>query len=313
MKALTSALHTSMCLISPHNSSDQTTTNISTFLTPNKLPSSSSKSSALVNNPLYSQTHHNISSQFKEKILCLEILGIDTGKALSSNPSLHTASLSSIHAVFSFLQSKGIHQKDFPRIFGMCPKILTSNIQTELNPVFSFLFYELGVPERSFRKVINRCPRLLTSSVSHQLKPALLYLKRLGFRDFEALANTEPVLFVSNVEKVLITKLEYLINLGFSRDEAIGMVLRCPSLFTFSIENNFEPKLKYFVGEMKGKLEELKEFPHYFSFSLEKRIKPRHFEVMQKGVNVPLSLLLKSTDDEFNQLIQNQLIVQHKL
>ncbi|XP_074269596.1 transcription termination factor MTEF1, chloroplastic [Silene latifolia] len=302
MKALASALYSSSCLISPQNSPqniDQTTNITTTILTPKKIPTKS----LLSQNPLYSQTHQNLSLQFKEKILCLEILGIDTGKALALNPSLHTASLPSIHDILSFLQSKGIHHKDLPRIFGMCPQILTSNIKTDLNPVFNFLYYDLGVPERSFRKVVNKCPRLLICNVGNQLKPAFFYLKRLGFKDFVSLANNDPVLLVSNVEKVLIPKLEYLINLGFSRDEAIGMVLRCPSLFTFSIENNFKPKLEYFVGEMKGDLEELKEFPQYFAFSLEKRIMPRYLEVMQSGVDVPLSLMLKSTDDEFNQLI----------
>lgn len=136
------------------------------------------------------------------------------------------------------------------------------------------------------------------------MKSAWFFLQRLGFEDFETLAYNDPVLFASSVEKTLIPKMEYLISLGFSRPEAVGMVLRCPGLFTFSIENNYKPKVEYFLGEMKGKLEELKEFPQYFAFSLEKRIKPRHLEVLQSGVEVPLPLLLKSTDEEFNELIK---------
>lgn len=95
----------------------------------------------------------------------------------------------------------------------------------------------------------------------------------------------------------------FLESIGFSRSEAIGMVLRCPTLFTFSIENNFKPKLDYFMSGIKGKLENLKEFPQYFAFSLEKRIKPRHLESMERGLELPLSLMLKSTDEEFEQLL----------
>lgn len=91
---------------------------------------------------------------------------------------------------------------------------------------------------------------------------------------------------------------------GFSKEEAVGMVLRCPGLFTFSVENNFKPKFKYFVEEMKGELEELREFPQYFAFSLEKRIVPRHIEAVESGVKVPLPVLLKSTDEEFRELIR---------
>ncbi|XP_057494128.1 transcription termination factor MTEF1, chloroplastic [Actinidia eriantha] len=260
--------------------------------------------SLLQNHPLYLPAHANLSLQFKEKIICLEIMGVDSGKALSLNPSLHTASLHSLHSIISFLQSKGIHQKDMPKILGMCPKILTSNIKTDLIPVFNFLTHDLKVPNSNFRKVINKCPRLLVSSVRDQLKPALFYLQRLGFRDLEALACQDSVLLVSSVEKTLIPKLEFLVGLGFSRGEAVGMVLRCPGLFTFSVENNFRPKFEYFEKEMEGKLEELKEFPQYFAFSLDKRIKPRHMDVVQSGVRVSLPLMLKSTDKEFRELIR---------
>ncbi|CAI9088766.1 OLC1v1023189C1 [Oldenlandia corymbosa var. corymbosa] len=268
----------------------------------NLLPATKPKS-LLDKHPLWQPTHTNISLQFKEKILCLEVMGVDSGKALSLNPSLHTASLESIHSIITFLESKGIQQKDMGRIFGMCPQILTSDIKSELNPVFKFLSYDLAVPDQDFRRVINKCPRLLISSVQDQLKPALFYLQRLGFKDVQQLIYQDPVLLVSNVEKTLIPKLDFLVSLGFTRTEAIGMVLRCPGLFTFSIENNFKPKFEYFVKEMEGSLEELKGFPQYFAFSLEKRIKPRHLEALSKGVKVPLPLLLKSTDDEFQELL----------
>ncbi|XVF40083.1 hypothetical protein PTKIN_Ptkin01aG0083500 [Pterospermum kingtungense] len=296
--AAATALQSSLCIssqkpsFSPSNSQETNTL------------SAAKPKSLLHKHPLYTSTHQNLSLQIKEKILCLEIMGIDSGKVLSLNPSLHTTSLDSLHSIISFLQSKGIHQKDFPRIFGMCPKILTSNTKTDLNPVFSFLSQDLNVPENNYRKVINKCPRLLTSSVRDQLKPALFYLQRLGFKDLEALAYHDPVLLVSSVEHTLIPKLKFLESIGFSTNEAKGMVLRCPGLFTFSIENNYKPKFEYYKQEMKGKLEELKEFPQFFAFSLDKRIKPRHMEVMQSGVKLPLANILKTTDEEFKELLR---------
>ncbi|XP_071724071.1 transcription termination factor MTEF1, chloroplastic [Rutidosis leptorrhynchoides] len=260
--------------------------------------------SILHDHPLYQSTHKSLSLQFKEKVLCLEIMGVDSGKALSLNPSLHSASLDSIQSIISFLHSKGIHQKDFPRIFGMCPKILTSDIRTELKPVFNFLSQDLKVPDHDFRKVVNKCPRLLSSSARDQLKPCLFYLQRLGFENLANLAYQDTVLLVSNVENTLMPKLRFLENIGFSRNEAVGMVLRCPALFTFSVENNFKPKFEYFKVEMKGKLQELKEFPQYFAFSLEKRIKPRHMEVVQSGIDIPLSVMLKSKDEEFQEMLR---------
>nr|XP_043619132.1 transcription termination factor MTEF1, chloroplastic [Erigeron canadensis] len=254
--------------------------------------------------PLYTPVHTKLSLQFKEKILCLEVIGVDSGKALSLNPLIHSTSLNSIHNTITFLQSKGILQKDLPRLIGMCPKILTASIDNELAPVFRFLSHDLNVPDYNFRRVINKCPRLLVSSVKDQLKPALFYLKRLGFRDLNALAYQDCVLLVSNVENTLMPKLNYIVSLGFSRSEAVEMVLRCPGLFTFSLDNNFKPKFEYFDEEMKRDMEELKEFPQYFAFSLEKRIKPRHLEAMESGVKISLALLLKTTDEEFAELLR---------
>ncbi|XP_020204506.1 transcription termination factor MTEF1, chloroplastic [Cajanus cajan] len=288
------ALHSSLCSISSEKPSPLRST----------LHVAPKPTSLLQNHPLYTPTHAKLSLEFKEKILCLEVMGVDAGKALSQNPELRTATMESIHSIISFLMSKGLQEKDLPRIIGMCPKILTSDIKTDLNPVFDFLLQELKVPEHSFRRVVNKCPRLLTSSVKDQLRPAFIYLRRLGFKDLGALAYQDSVLLVSNVENTLIPKLKFLETIGLSRDEVRSMVLRCPALLTFSIENNFQPKYEYLAREMGRKLEELKGFPQYFAFSLENRIKPRHTEIVQNGVTLPLSLMLKSTDEEFRELIK---------
>lgn len=185
----------------------------------------------------------------------------------------------------------------------MCPTILTSDIAADLIPVFSFLSDDLQVPDHRVRRVVNKNPRLLASSARDQLRPALFYLRRLGFTDLEALAYRDSILLVSSVERTLIPKPRFLESLGLQRAEAVGMVLRCPALFTFSVENNFKPKFEYLVGEMKRKVEEVREFPQYFAFSLEKRIKPRHMEVVRRGMEMGLPLMLKTTDVEFRELL----------
>ncbi|CAI0544833.1 unnamed protein product [Linum tenue] len=303
----TAALRSSLCISSTSPSpSDSLQQQLK-----NPQPSSAQLSakpqnkSILHKHPLYAPLlHNNVSSQIKEKVLCLEIMGVDSGKALSQNPTLHTASLDSIHAVVSFLHSKGIHHKDFPRIFGMCPQILTSHIPTAISPVFSFINKDLGVPDNQFRRVINKCPRLLTSSVADQLRPCLDYLKGLGFHDLESLAYHDPVLLVSSVENTLVPKLKYIESLGMTAEEAVAVLLRCPTIFTFSIENNLKPKFEYLVGQMgKDGAEEVKEFPQYFAFSLENRIKPRHVEVVEQGLDLSLAVMLKSTDVQFKFLL----------
>ncbi|KAL6893946.1 hypothetical protein ACP4OV_008044 [Aristida adscensionis] len=244
-------------------------------------------------------------SQVKDKILSLELMGVDYGRAVAQNPALGTAAPESIHAVVSFLQSRGLHFKDLGRVLGMCPSVLTASVRGELRPVFAFLSDELGVPEAAHRRVVVKCPRVLACSVRDQLRPATLYLRRLGFRDFRALALQDPVLLVSSVERTMAPKLAFLQGgLGMSRGDAVAMVLRCPALFTFSVERNYKPKFEYLVGAMGGGVEDVKAFPQYFTFSLDKRIAPRHRAAADAGVALPLPDMLKATDEEFREMLE---------
>lgn len=82
------------------------------------------------------------------------------------------------------------------------------------------------------------------------------------------------------------------------------MALRLPSLLTFSVEKNFQPKVEFLVGEMGRDIGELKEFPQYFAYSLEGRIKPRHMMMLERGFGssrISLGDLLRASDGEFRE------------
>lgn len=190
----------------------------------------------------------------------------------------------------------------------MFPQLLTADPRTEIYPVYEFLLNDVEIPLPDIRKSVIRCPRLLISSVENQLKPALEFLKRLGFIGPNKITCQTTVLLVSNVDFTLTPKVEFLMGLGFDYNEVVKMVMRSPGLLTFSIENNYRPKVEYFLKEMNGDLEELKRFPQYFSFNLEGKIKRRHRILVEHGLSMPLSKMLKLSDGEFNaRLIEMQL------
>ncbi|KAL8533797.1 hypothetical protein ACS0TY_009988 [Phlomoides rotata] len=257
-------------------------------------------------NPLISTTIIAADSglQFRRKILYLQSLRVNPEKALRKNPNLRSAPLSSLHSITQCLLSMGIELSAIGRIIDMYPELLTSDPYVDIYPIFDFLLNTLEIPFPNIRKAVIRCPRILVSDVETQLKPALEFLIQLGFTGPNKITSHTTLLLVSSVEFTLIPKIEYLVGLGFLYDEVKIMVLRSPGLLTFSVENNYRPKMEYFLNEMNGDLEEIKWFPQYFSYSLERKIKHRHRLLMAHGVSMRLSDMLKVSDGEFEKRLR---------
>ncbi|XP_050230539.1 transcription termination factor MTEF1, chloroplastic [Mercurialis annua] len=232
---------------------------------------------------------------FQHKMLYLDSIGID----VFSSPDRHrqiifSASLTDIQSTVDLLSSMNFTSLDFRRIVSICPEILASSAASIL-PVFTFLLREAGVNGSDLRRVINRRPRLLLSSVKQRLRPTLYFIQSIGIEE----VNKHTYLLSCSVEDKLIPRIQYFEKIGFEYKEAVSMFRRFPPLFNYSVNDNFEPKLNYFVVEMGRDLKELREFPQYFSFSLENRIKPRHQCCVERGLYFPLRGLLKTTDDQF--------------
>ncbi|KAA8516796.1 hypothetical protein F0562_017094 [Nyssa sinensis] len=250
-----------------------------------EIPSISSTPQHLPQNP---------QSDFQEKMLYLDSIGIDLLSLLTTHPPIVSASIADVKSIIEFLHSVGLTAPDLRRIFGMCPELLTSKI-SDLVPVFTFLLREAHVDGCDLRRVINRRPRLLTCSVEQRLRPTLYFLQSIGISEI----NRKTSLLSCSVEQKFIPRIDYLQKIGFSYRDTISMFRRFPPLFCYSIKENFEPKFDYFVVEMGRDLKELKEFPQYFSFSLENRIKPRHRHCVEKGVCLSLQVMLKSNEERF--------------
>lgn len=233
-------------------------------------------------------------SQFQEKMLYLDSIGLDFLSLLNHHPPIISASLSDIKSTVDYMTSLGFTAIELRRIAGMCPEILASRV-ADIVPVFTFLLREARVNGSDLKRVINRRPRLLACSVKHRLRPTLYFLQSIGISE----VNKHASLLSASVEDKLIPRIEFFENIGFSHRDALWMFRRFPQLFNYSLKDNFEPKLNYFVMEMGRDLKELKEFPQYFSFSLENRIKPRHQCCVEKRVYFPLPVLLKASEAQF--------------
>ncbi|KAK1379576.1 transcription termination factor MTEF1, chloroplastic [Heracleum sosnowskyi] len=237
---------------------------------------------------------------FRSKILYLQSLNVNPTKALELNPHLRSTPLKSFQSVENCLSSFGLEKFELGRILDMYPTLLTCEPYSDLYPVLDFLLNDVEIPYPAVRKAVNRCPRLLVRDVETQLRPTLWFLRKIGFVGSNSISCQTTLLLVSSVNETLMPKLEYLMSLGFEYAEVVSMVLRSPALLTYSIENNFKPKVEYFLEEMNGDVVEFKRFPQYFSFSLERKIKWRHQLLSKHCLSLPLSEMLKPSDGEFS-------------
>ncbi|KAL7148956.1 hypothetical protein ABFS83_05G008200 [Erythranthe nasuta] len=247
-------------------------------------------------------------ARFRQKLLYLRHLNVNPTKVLHINPNIRSAPLSTLHSIAECLSSMGLEFAAVGRILDMYPQLLTADPYDDIYPILDFLLHTVELPFSEIRKSITRCPRILVCHPESQLKPTFSFLSEFGFAGPNKLTSQTTLLLVSNVESTLMPKIEFLVNLGIEYNEVRSMVLRSPGLLTFSVENNYIPKVDYFFNEMNGDLEEIKRFPQYFSFSLERKIKPRHQLLREHGFFMPLSEMLKISDGEFNlRLLEKRL------
>ncbi|KAB2631800.1 hypothetical protein D8674_009319 [Pyrus ussuriensis x Pyrus communis] len=258
---------------------------------------SASKTTASLKPPPTTATPH---SDFQEKVLYLDSIGLDFFSLINHHPPILSSPLSHIKSTVHFLlTSIGFTSPEFRRLIGMCPEILSFRV-AEIAPILTFLLREAHVNGSDLRRVINRRPRLLACSVKTRLRPTLYFLQSIGISQ----VNKHTSLLSCSVEDKLLPRIDYLEKIGFSHRDALSMFRRFPQLFCYSIEQNFEPKFDYFVVEMGRGMKELTEFPHYFSFSLENRIRPRHQRCVEKGVCFPLPMLLKTSEAKFRDRLE---------
>lgn len=202
--------------------------------------------------------------------------------------------------IVNFLKSKGFSESDFPRLAYFCPGLFASELDpTDIAPIFEFLTVEVSASAQESCSLINKCPQILFSDVEYCLKPTLNYLRQLGIGRLNFPSTLNAHLLNTRVEK-LHGKVKFLRSIGLTHQEIARICARLPSIFGYSIDNNLRPKYDYLVEDMERNLEELKKFPQYFAFSLEKRIAPRHLHLKRRNVKIPLNRMLLWGDEKFH-------------
>lgn len=97
----------------------------------------------------------------------------------------------------------------------------------------------------------------------------------------------------------MFCRIVYFMKVGLSEKEIALMVCKFSPLLGYSIKEVLMPKLEFLVNSMKRPVRDVVHYPRYFSYSLEKKIKPRYRVLKGRNIECNLKDMLAKNDEEF--------------
>ncbi|KAI3732419.1 hypothetical protein L1987_63624 [Smallanthus sonchifolius] len=216
-----------------------------------------------------------------------EILGMRVGRV--------------IKPFVEYLENLGIPTLAVARLIEKRPHILGFGLADQIKPNVKLLT-EFGVREASIFSVIAQYPEIIGLDLGLKLPKQqnfLASLVDLTREDFGKLIEKMPQI-VSLSSVAVVKHVDFLKSCGFSEKQVKKMVVGCPQLLALNMDImklNFD----YFQGKMGRELDELVDFPAFFTYGLESTIRPRHQMVAKKGLKSSLAWLLNCSDVKFEQ------------
>nr|GLL23323.1 uncharacterized protein LOC109187730 [Ipomoea trifida] len=220
-------------------------------------------------------------------------------RAIKRWPLLLGCSVDKLKLMLEQFQDLGIINKKLGKVIATSPQLLVQKPQDFLK-VVCFL-KDLGVDEDTIGRILVRCPELFASSIEKTLERKLGFLNDIGVsrHHFPRVIRKYPEFLVCDVDEALLPRIKYLMHAGISKRDVSFMVRRFSPLLGYSIEEVLRPKLEFLQNTMGKSINEVVDYPRYFSYSLEKKIKPRYWVLRRRNVDCKLKDMLGKNDEEF--------------
>jgi mTERF domain-containing protein len=216
-----------------------------------------------------------------------ELLGMRVGKILKP--------------FVEHLERIGLHRPAIARIIEDKPYVLGFGLQETVKPNIDALL-DFGVRNESLPSIITNYPDVLGIELRDKLtaQQSLFEASILVTRDdFGRVIERMPQA-ISLGRAAVLKHVSFLTGCGFLLSQVSKMVVACPQLLALNMDimrMNFD----YFKNEMDRDLEELVEFPAFFTYGLESTIRYRHEIVAKKGFTCSLAWLLNCSDAKFDE------------
>ncbi|PQQ21140.1 uncharacterized protein Pyn_21051 [Prunus yedoensis var. nudiflora] len=244
----------------------------------------------------------SIQENFKEVLSFFDLEKVpkmSVGLAIKSWPHALGCSTSLLKLMVDQIGELGIRNKKLGQVISRSPQLLIRK-PVEFLQVVSFV-EGLGFDKETVGIILGRCPEIFAASIERTLSRKLQFLASIGVSKVHLprVIKKYPELLVSDTDRNLLPRMKYLMKKGLSRRDIAFMVRRFSPLLGYSIEEVLRPKLEFLINTMEKPVTDLVEYPRYFSYSLEKKIKPRYWVLKARNMECSLKDMLGKNDEQF--------------
>ncbi|CAN1306160.1 Transcription termination factor MTERF2, chloroplastic [Linum perenne] len=220
-------------------------------------------------------------------------------KAIQSWPHILGCSTGKLKIMVEQFGELGVKDKKLGHVISTSPQLLLRRPR-EFRQVVTFL-KDLGFTEEAIGMILRRCPEIFAASIDSTLRKKIESLVSVGIREdhLPRVIKKCPELLVSDFSQTILPRMKYLMEMGISKKDVGFMVRRFSPLLGYSIEKVLRPKYEFLVETMERDVKDVVEYPRYFSYSLEKRIRPRFFMLKHMKIECSLKDMLSKNDVQF--------------
>lgn len=185
------------------------------------------------------------------------------------------------------------------------PSLLLLDAENKVMPTAIFLIDELGISRGELASVLQQYPLLLGQDVT-EMEKKVAFLSYLGVSDADVgrIFRSFPMLFTLDIKKDMIPVVEYLRSIGV--DDVGAFVTKLPAVLGYSVEKELRPKWEFLNKVCFRPHFEIRRFPAYFSYPLDRVIKTRYDYLAAKGIQrhlIPLDKVVRHGDLEFAMFV----------
>ncbi|XP_061363582.1 transcription termination factor MTERF2, chloroplastic [Gastrolobium bilobum] len=245
-----------------------------------------------------------------QKVNYLKEFGLqsnDVGRLLAFRPQLMGCSIEEQwKPLVKYLYYYGITRDGMRRMLTIKPMVFCTDLQMTIAPKVRF-FQDIGVRDDAIGNMLVKFPTLLTYSLYKKIRPVVIFLMTkagVSEKDIGKVVALGPELLGCSVVHKLEVNVKYFLSLGIRIKQLGEMIADFPMLLRYNIDV-LCPKYSYLRKTMVRPLQDVIEFPRFFSYSLDGRIIPRHKVLVENQINIKLRYMLASSDEEFKKMVNS--------